>query len=613
LNQCKSEAQLQFKPILFILLFSILIANTINAQVNFFTETSQNTTLLTSGQIQKLNKVSAENYESTKIIEVKSLEEMASSGKITVDITGEVCGIVEFNATNVVFKSTNDYYWYGEMVSKSDCDCNKGYLSLTKTSEGLMGSVQIETNIYIIQDLGGGKQVLGKVPQSYTGSCGGATPQFQEPTTIEERGPTENCDIRVLILATPEAMSSTGNFGLLVSSDFNKANQILQNSAIPSYAARLVLAGVLSTEGYFSENSKTFQTVLLEVSNNSTAISNRNIFGADIVVLYVRESIMDNSSTAGIAYLGGRWAVIQSSGSDNGLVFAHEVGHILKANHELCTELSPGTGCMASDGLVAHAHTFNTGKKCKEKLRKTVLYSVSGNDIVPFYSNPLVGLDGAVTGVTNESNNASMIRGFACTASNHSTLFQDQFDVNIKGEYTGCPNATVLLQAILQGTGIGAIAYAWRKSSDGINYGSVISTASEYNLVLPSTLGTTTFIKVTATNAQGQTKTAFFHVTVANSGLCGNRSISDNSIKTGIAFPNPSEGYVNLLIPKGDTDGKLQITDLSGKSVHFENEISETEDGIQLQIRIPLIYNGVYFYQYRSKDNQYAGKIVINK
>jgi hypothetical protein len=69
---------------LFSMFLTIFIVNTSSAQVKLFTIGSQNTALLTTNQVQKLNKAIAENYESTKIIEVTSLEPMASTGKITV-------------------------------------------------------------------------------------------------------------------------------------------------------------------------------------------------------------------------------------------------------------------------------------------------------------------------------------------------------------------------------------------------------------------------------------------------------------------------------------------------------------------------------------------------
>jgi hypothetical protein len=131
--------------------------------------------------------------------------------------------------------------------------------------------------------------------------------------------------------------------------------------------------------------------------------------------------------------------------------------------------------------------------------------------------------------------------------------------------------------------------------------------------LLPSTIGATIFVKVTVTNAQGQVKTAYFGVTVTNNGLCSDRSTSSEGLKVGIAYPNPTDGYFNLLIQTMETDGKLIVTDLSGKKVSFEQQKAETEFGMDVQIKMPFASNGVYFYQYQGLNTRYSGKIIINK
>jgi len=468
----------------------------LSAQNSLFTETPTLPGQLTIGQLSRYNKMVApnSNYTSIKIVQFADLLTIENNGKIVVEDPEGGCGSKTFQAKQVEYKSPTEYMWYGTVLEEGpsgdpECkDCNSGDLLLTKTPDGIIGNLRMGGKLYTIEDLGEGKQAIGTISETVSLNCPGGvqSPEGKAEQGVEDR--EGNCDIRVLVLATPDAMAAVPNFALLVANAINKVNVTLLNSLITPSQVRLVFIGTESTATYFSEANRTNEGSIMAISNNPTAIARRNATGADIVVLFVDPDTNNpTDNTAGVAFLGGRWAIVEADGGSSSIVMAHELGHTLRAHHEPCSAADPSSGCTNTLGP-AHAHTFETGCGKKKTKRKTMMYGETRiAEIIDYYSNPNVSFDGQPTGIAGTRDNASVIRGFGCTASNHSTLFNDAFSVKITGPSSPyrCTGSSVTLYASVSGTGIGNCTYAWQQALGGVAYGPVISVASDCSIILP--------------------------------------------------------------------------------------------------------------------------------
>ncbi len=72
-----------------------------------------------------------------------------------------------------------------------------------------------------------------------------------------------------------------------------------------------------------------------------------------------------------------------------------------------------------------------------------------------------------------------------------------------------------------------------------------------------------------------------------------------------VVFPNPARGFVSITIPEAEKPYHFYIYDVQGRTV-MSKQLTSTKN-------IPLgdIPAGIYFYRIHSRNNQYAGKLLI--
>ncbi len=75
-------------------------------------------------------------------------------------------------------------------------------------------------------------------------------------------------------------------------------------------------------------------------------------------------------------------------------------------------------------------------------------------------------------------------------------------------------------------------------------------------------------------------------------------------------YPNPSNGNVNLMMDFAANDVSLKLTDLSGKTVHFQT-IGQVAKKDVKELNLSNLAKGVYFIQILANDNIYNGKVVL--
>jgi hypothetical protein len=454
------------------------------------------------------------------------------------------------------------------------------------------------------------------------GVCGiDESSQFNLPEeNVHDRDGTV-CKIRILVLGTPTAMSTTANYNKLVQDAISKLNIIFSKSFVLN--AEAVLAGNESIA--FDETGLDFDQVIDNLVLNPFAIQRKQATGADLVMMFVAPQIMVDNGTIGIAKFGGQWAVARNFSSDLGRVFSHEIGHNLSAHHEACTTPGAATGsCNLQPNPPAEAHILIEPSGA---LRQTIMFSSNRTSLIDHFSNPNVLFKTVPTGVTGISDNAGVLRGNVCNVSNNSLLFQDNYGVLIKGPSQGCFDEGIQFTSTVSGNA-GICTYEWRKAIGGVNYGGVIGTASYLNFIVPDEPpGTLITFKLKVTNQAGQITTAFKHFIVVNQG-CGNNNINPmlgnpanpieatiNYESNSLIFPNPAQNDFTVEIFANE---KAENTEFSVKNRFgievLVNKLNSLEKGRNLfTIDCSNLPNGIYYFTVKSQLDISGCKFIILK
>ncbi len=576
---------------------------------------------LTASQSIVYNKLaSSGDFSEIRVIQFNALAAAEQQGNVKVQVVGNVCGEVTFTAACVDYNNENEYAYYGRMMPKEDCECTDGEIIITKTTDGLVGNLRIGNLGYSIFDLGGGKQVIGRIPQGSLAYCGNVLEEAVDNPTGDPTGERSGgaCNIRVLFLYTENAaIAFPGSITANINNAVNWANYTLVNSAVYPINAKFIIAGIESTGTHFVETpTMTTHSARVSISGNSWAQGRMAATGADIVVLFENKNNMDpTDDIAGETTLGGRWVAMDYYATYYPLILTHELGHTLMADHQFCPPSPPNTpGCKNTAGF-AHAHTFVAKVGCGNNGRKTIMYGQIDAEQIANYSNPAVNFYNIPTGLAGTRDNAAIIRNFGCTAANHSTLFDDAFAVNISGPYSGCPNSYQYFSANIIGNALGTLTYEWRMAIGGVNYGSVISTNSFVTIQMPPNPNQMVSLKLTVTSSLQGTKVATTYIGVSYcGGLKPNKpNGGSDKIVSVNAYPNPSQGNINFEITANSDvkNGMLTIIDQFGKVV-LTMQIEEISKASTYNIRDMTDFTtGLYTYQLNFEGEILAGKFSV--
>lgn len=590
-----------------VLIFAILLSQkSLIAQTNLFSESSALAGDLSGEQASRYNKLaSLAGASNITLVLVGNLATVQSNGLIRVVLPDQSCDPVYYKVKNIEYHSASDYTWYGEVDADQVDECRTGNMMVIAQNGERFGYLTLEDRFYNIEDLSDGLQALVENPYS-TGSfetCG--TPTEEEEFTsggdlgAQDRS-GENCDIRILVLFTDRANNTLTNITNIATTAIAQTNQAFQNSGLDPSTVRLVSAGIENFSGY-AENSKTFSEVLNEIRTNTYVTTRRNATGADLVVLMVDRGVMNNSSVAGIAYLGAGnpssgFAVVQGWGMHGrGFTFAHEVGHNLGCRHEPCAAEGAGVNCD-DGGTYEHAHTWSYKKMCgcgwfwletRTVRRRTIMYSQGAQnpDVIQHFSNPNIKYDDKPTGIANTRHNARTISDNACTVASYLNMGNPPLNVLITGLDYGCAGFYEVYHSVVSGPP-GPYTYDWRISLDGgTTYSPTpISTTSSCDIVFPNQPGAVVVLRLNVA-AGGQSKTTFKTVQIVDhhsNFLCYRSNGEDEKEKTDskdkilarnglIAYPNPSTGELTVEVLVGRLkDTALCVDLLSQYGTHIE-------------------------------------------
>ncbi len=536
-------------------------------------------------------------------MEFGNFESAQESGKVKfhipdTDFTGT------FKASYIKSTDNGDFYWYGPMeedCEQDDPECgeiDEGLLSLIRRNGEITGTLRFNDDQYEIHDLGGGKNILAKKNfENKNLRCG----NINESSSIEleqHNDPNSNisastrnfnnCPVRVLALFTPNAQTAVANIQNTITLSIEESNQALRNSGVTECELELILVDIQPVNFVETIRMATDRDNLID---DPQVMQLRDNAEADIVVVYVDGNYGQNIGIAGTLELERERAlsVIQASEANTEYNTAHEIAHLFACRHQPEAD---------NFGPIEHAHDFKAGGVWPwRKERKTVMWATVTGKTIHHFSNPNVNFKKKPTGVDDEKENYRQLEDNACVVAGFRGDATTPFlNVAINGTNYACPCTSTGITSQVSGGGVGIYQYEWRTSSDGFNWGNVVSNSSGISLVSPCIEGGVIFIRVTVTSSDGQVVDAYKSIESAfewngQEGACmrNNARSSDESANSEdkmTVTPNPVSDLLSVEIESNSPiSDLLQVLDINGSIVYERN--LEVSMGI-FKINIPV-------------------------
>ncbi len=217
---------------------------------------------------------------------------------------------------------------------------------------------------------------------------------------------TNNDTVDVLVVYTPNAEQASGDINGLIQDAVEQTNNTFETDGLPT---RLRLKHTANIH-HNVDGASSYDQVINEMEDPSDGImdniqSLRDQYVADIVVL------VDNlklGSTVGaadaiLAASTNAFAAVYYDAATKHFGFAHEVGHLFGARHEMSND--PQTEPFK----FGHAY-IDKYKNTGLVFFKTIMVSHADNNTIGYWSSPYYSHDGDPMGTTEYANNVRVIR-----------------------------------------------------------------------------------------------------------------------------------------------------------------------------------------------------------
>ncbi|MBU2051014.1 MAG: zinc-dependent metalloprotease [Gammaproteobacteria bacterium] len=307
--------------------------------------------------------------------------------------------------------------WYGQIGTRAGARLIKAgapdpmnAVILVRSGDTITGSIRKDGQLYRLRPLSDGRHVLVEVdearmpadhPAEYNTLPTVAMPA-NDRLGIAAASSGTPATIRVLVVATNGAVAAYGgNMQSLVQLAVAESNQGYSNSNV---GITLELAGYETTS--YAESSS-FSTDLSRFRNTSDGVmdsihTSRNTTRADVAVL-----VINNASSCGLASGIGStaataFAAVHWDCAAGYYSFAHEIGHLQSARHDIATD--------GSASPYAYGHGYRYEPASGTGWRTIMAYNCTRScPRLNYWSNPNVSYNGIPMGIASSADNQRVL------------------------------------------------------------------------------------------------------------------------------------------------------------------------------------------------------------
>jgi len=519
-------------------------------------------------------------YSNHFFVKVNNLSDVINGKALKVNLPDKQ-NIEVFYTKNTEYKSNNEFTYFGDF---DPCgDDRMGYIPLIAKGGDVFGQINIEEEIYELQDLGGNKNVLFKIdPSIYTESeCASTheavgyqgTNQNEEPEINFRSG---GCNVRVLVLFTAAA-DAVGNPQNSATLFMQQTNQIINNSEATLH---FTLAGVEELVGFIETPpagigaGAAITDTRDRLRINAAANALRDFHQADLVVLLtdgnwpgiVGASFLDEWGDPDFGYV-----VSELDAAGGRFTFTHELAHDFGCKHN---DHDAGPPQFVFE---ARGRSFLAPWYWPTRRKTTMARLEEGGTRIMHFSNPDVDFKGIATGL-QDRNNANQLTNMGCAISDYRPFTPpNPFLIDIAGPVNGSNSGTYTWCVNIQGCQ-STPTILWEYSIDGIHYYQWFT--NQYCITAPMPMDASLWLRVTVTCGT-QVITDWHYTENSDGDPCNHmaqlsyvgtntsnfkNTLNENSFN---CFPNPVSNSLNLQFSVYDdqTNVEIQLIDITGKLI----------------------------------------------
>jgi hypothetical protein len=310
---------------------------------------------------------------------------------------------------------------YNYTLIASNIDLDELILSVNK--DEIDGTLTCKGNIYRIENINN-QIIISKINQSKFPKehCqketenipNNSSPNFNsEKENVSKRNINSNitypeqaldnfiCKIRILAQYTTQAKNAKSSIENLIQLSIDQLNQSFLNSNV-YFQAELVFVGEINeTESSIIDDVLDYQSI--GDGRFESVHELKKKYSADLCVLFVNDYSMCGIARAIKACNNYGYCLVSWSCATTNYSFAHEIGHLIGARHDLITD-NDLTPYEYGHGYISPNKNWRTimaqGKGC------------NGCNRILYWSNPNITLNGIVMGNTTNCNNARLLNTY---------------------------------------------------------------------------------------------------------------------------------------------------------------------------------------------------------
>lgn len=283
---------------------------------------------------------------------------------------------------------------------------------IVRNGDKLTGSLRVDGDLYAIRPLRSGGHAIARIDESRMPADHPADyallPKIDMPPSVGTKaiGTQAISTIRVMVVATQSAANASGDIVGLINLAVAESNIGYANSGVE---INLELAGGYTTtyveSGSFSTDLSRFRGTTDGYMDSFHAT--RNTVAADVMML-----LINNASSCGLASGIGSsastaFAVAHYGCATGYYSFAHEIGHLQSARHDIATDptLNP----------YAYGHGYRSPTNAWRTIMAYNCTNAGGCPRINYWSNPANTYQGQAMGNTTRAHNQRVLNNTKAT------------------------------------------------------------------------------------------------------------------------------------------------------------------------------------------------------